>query len=408
MANERAWMVRNTGTEAAPVWEKYFPRSVVDAIMASDAEGETRTVMDLVREEIQKVVGSAPEAFDTLQEIAEYIEAHEEVAAALQAAVGNKADKDHTHAAATTTAAGFMSAADKAKLDRVATGANNYTHPTGSGSNHIPAGGVEGQILGWKADGEAQWQDKENVQIDNATTTTPGLMSAADKAKLDGIANEATKNAVDAALSETSTNPVQNKIVNAALEGKVPTSRKVNGKELTGDVTLGADDVSAIPADQKGTAGGVAELDTAGKVPAAQLPSYVDDVIEGYLSEGAFYEDAAYTTEITGESGKIYVDLDDGKTYRWSGTAFVEISASLALGETSTTAYRGDRGKIAYDHSQAAHAPVDAEANVQSDWNETDAASDAYIKNKPDIPTITFGPEFPTSAPYNSIHFLTE
>lgn len=62
----------------------------------------------------------------------------------------------------------------------------------------------------------------------------------------------------------------------------------------------------------------------------------------------------------------------------------LQVSAgSLTLGETSGTAYRGDRGKIAYDHSQAAHAPTDAEKNVQSDWTETDTSSDAYIKNKP-------------------------
>lgn len=164
---------------------------------------------------------------------------------------------------------------------------------------------------------------------------------------------------------------------------KVPAERKVNGKPLSADVTLSAGDVGAVPETAKGTAGGVAELDATGKVPAAQLPSYVDDVVEGYLSGGKLYEEAAHTTEITGEAGKIYVDLATNKTYRWSGTAFVVISDTIALGETEATAYRGDRGKIAYEHSQTAHAPADAEANVQADWNETDTASDAYIKNKP-------------------------
>ena len=59
------------------------------------------------------------------------------------------------------------------------------------------------------------------------------------------------------------------------------------------------------------------------------------------------------------------------------------VSETLALGETASTAYRGDRGKAAYDHSQVAHAPSNAEQNVQSDWGVTDTASDAYIKNKP-------------------------
>lgn len=152
-------------------------------------------------------------------------------------------------------------------------------------------------------------------------------------------------------------------------------------KSLVGNI--GADDVGAIPANQKGAAGGVAELDDTGKVPSAQLPSYVDDVIEGYLSDGKFYEESAHTTEIAGETGKIYVDMPTNKTYRWSGTTFVEISASLALGETASTAYRGDHGKIAYEHSQAEHAPTNAQANVQGDWAVTDTTSDAYIKNKP-------------------------
>ena len=106
--------------------------------------------------------------------------------------------------------------------------------------------------------------------------------------------------------------------------------------------------VGAIPASQKGAAGGVAELDSAGKVPAAQLPSYVDDVLE-YPNKSSFPG--------TGEDGKIYVAEDTNLTYRWSGSQYVEISPSLALGETSSTAYRGDRGKTAYDHSQKSGNP---------------------------------------------------
>lgn len=94
MANERITMARNTAKKGEePKWEKYFPRTVVDAIMASDKEGENKTVMDLVNERIQAVVGSAPENLDTLQELAAYIESHQDVADALQEAVGNKADK---------------------------------------------------------------------------------------------------------------------------------------------------------------------------------------------------------------------------------------------------------------------------------------------------------------------------
>lgn len=80
---------------------------------------------------------------------------------------------------------------------------------------------------------------------------------------------------VDAALSSSSANPVQNKAINTALAGKVATSRKVAGKALTADVTITAADVGAIATSAKGTAGGVAELDSTGKVPSAQLPEGV-------------------------------------------------------------------------------------------------------------------------------------
>lgn len=105
----------------------------------------------------------------------------------------------------------------------------------------------------------------------------------------------------------------------------------------------------------KGSVNGIAELDSNGKVPTSQLPSYVDDVLE-YNAKSNF--------PTTGETGKIYIDISANKSYRWSGSTYIEISTSLALGETSSTAYRGDRGKIAYDHSQSAHAPSNAERNV--------------------------------------------
>lgn len=142
---------------------------------------------------------------------------------------------------------------------------------------------------------------------------------------------------------------------------------KINGHELIGDMT-----------------------------PANQLPSYVDDVVDAYIRTGATALGADWLSKTSGgaaltpESDKIYVILSEGeyqnKTYRWSGTTYAVIGNDLALGETASTAYRGDRGKTAYDHSQSAHAPADAEKNVQSDWNETDGNSDAFIKNKPAIP----------------------
>lgn len=92
--------------------------------------------------------------------------------------------------------------------------------------------------------------------------------------------------------------------------------------------------------DSKGAPNGLASLNESGIIPSAQLPSYVDDVIE---------VDTFSNLPDTGESGKIYIVQDTNLTYRWSGTGYVEISKSLALGETSSTAYPGDKGKATTD-----------------------------------------------------------
>lgn len=108
------------------------------------------------------------------------------------------------------------------------------------------------------------------------------------------------------------------------------------------DETLSVDTSALVTQAEKGAANGVAELDQNGLVLSSQLPSYVDDVLE-YPSAQDF--------PATGESGKIYVATDTNLTYRWTGTTYAEISPSLALGETSSTAYRGDRGAAAYAHA---------------------------------------------------------
>src|SRR5690625_2824162 len=107
-----------------------------------------------------------------------------------------------------------------------------------------------------------------------------------------------------------------------------------------------AKDNEVVKITEKGEPGGVAELDDDGKVPVSQLPSFVSDVLE-FDTLGDF--------PATGESAVIYVAKDTNKTYRWSGTGYVVIGdGDLVLGETSDTAYRGDRGKSAYDHSKKA------------------------------------------------------
>ena len=212
---------------------------------------------------------------------------------------------------------------------------------------------------------------------------------------------------------------------------------------------------------QLGTANGVATLDQYGKVPAQQLPSYVDDIIDvyatysksdtGILSNIILYLDEAHTQLVIGEKGKIYQNVADGEfqyQFRWTGTIFSQTGASsLILGEITGTAYDGAKGKAntdniakikgtslshikdtnnvttaankvsinyecysgeqygatgtahtvdlpaattakagvmsAADKTKLDNVAKGAEVNVQSDWDVIDAASDAFIKNKP-------------------------
>lgn len=140
---------------------------------------------------------------------------------------------------------------------------------------------------------------------------------------------------------------------NAAGTGTRPLVALADGTFDDQDAATFRGTIGALAASLKGTANGVAELGADGRVPSGQLPSYVDDVLE-YANFAAF--------PVTGESSKIYITQNDNKTWRWSGTAYAEISASLALGETPSTAHRGDHGAIAYNHSQATGNPHGATA----------------------------------------------
>jgi len=190
-----------------------------------------------------------------------------------------------------------------------------------------------------------QAQARDNIGAGTGTGGVTGVKGSAENDYRTGQVNLTPANIGLGNVDNTSDadKPVST-AQQAALSGKVD---KVTGKGLSTNDYTDADKAALagkLDASQKGVAGGVAELDSGGKVPSAQLPSYVDDVVE-YASASAF--------PATGETGKIYVDTTTNKTYRWSGSGYVEISPSLALGETSSTAYRGDRGKAAYDHAAA-------------------------------------------------------
>lgn len=121
------------------------------------------------------------------------------------------------------------------------------------------------------------------------------------------------------------------------------------------------------------------QLDSNGTIPSSVLPSYVDDVIDGYLYNGKFYKENTHTTVITGETGKIYIDLSSSKTYRWSGSTFAEISASLALGETSSTAYAGDKGAKNASDISALKSRFDNNGNALSAVKATQDGSGNVI-----------------------------
>ena len=119
-----------------------------------------------------------------------------------------------------------------------------------------------------------------------------------------------------------------------------------------------------------------ANLSNNGKVPASQLPSYVDDV-EEYESLSSFPSQ--------GEESKIYVAKNTNLTYRWSGSTYVEISQSIALGETSNTAYSGDKGKqlennIDAEINRAKFEEADIRAAITAEQNRATAALNAEIQ----------------------------
>lgn len=169
----------------------------------------------------------------------------------------------------------------------------------------------------------------------------------------------ATTQSIAAAIEEHNEDANVHPAAFGAKQNKITVTGVLVGN---GNGNVGAKPVDTAPvADSENlvSSGGVAaalaekaDLDESGHVPASQLPSYVDDVIDGYYHEGLFYTDEAHQSQITPESGKVYVDVESNITFRWSGTTYVPIGSDLALGETASTAYRGDRGKAAYDHSQ--------------------------------------------------------
>lgn len=242
-------------------------------------------------------------------------------------------------------------------------------------------------------DGVAITPSDNKVNIPLASPSADGVMSSEDKTKLNKIVDTGdgtqylTNNGTYVPLNKNSVGlgnvdntadldkPISTATQNA-LDGKV---NKEEGKSLVANSLItkleGLDDqdtidaaiADKIPLSQKGTANGVATLDESGKVPSVQLPGFVDDVLE-YDNFEAFPE--------TGESGKIYVTKDTNLEYRWSGTQYTQISKSIGLGETSSTAYAGDKGKQVTDRVAevySANSVINGLSDVTFDSDDTEA-----------------------------------
>lgn len=195
-----------------------------------------------------------------------------------------------------------------------------------------------------------------DIRIANATASMDGLMSKEDYVELnttipgqiedlkesdsninnriDDLDDKIDKEIAD---REAEIDRIENKFDGVTDKLEDALQKEIEDRKA-GDTTI-TNSLNAFIS-TKGQPGGLAELDSTGKVPAAQLPSYVDDVLE-YSTKAQFPQ--------TGETGKIYVAKDTNLTYRWTGTQYLEISQSLALGETSSTAYPGDKGKANRD-----------------------------------------------------------
>lgn len=211
--------------------------------------------------------------------------------------------------------------------------------------------------------------DPKIVNTDQAWDKELGkYQSEINKERIEG--NDSLKTQLDTLSSKVDKEITDRGSADAALGAKIDkeiqdrtTADTALKTELTGDIQGVQDALDEFIA-TKAQANGLASLDENGKVPANQLPSYVDDVIDVYatydksptgeLSNIALFADAAHNTPIVGEAGKIYQNVTDGEPgyqFRWSGTTWVPIvSGGVVIGEITGTAYDGAKGKTTTDN----------------------------------------------------------
>lgn len=296
----------------------------------------------------------------------------------------------------TSEKAGVQSAADKKLFDsipdNVIVGFDGRTQQSNMVDLYLDLYTVDEESGIYKSNPEES--NRRHINIPSATNKLAGVMTAADKVNLDetlpdAIAQEVQdrKDAIKA-LTNSSTAALNKEIqdrkdADTALDTKFTKAVADEAKARTDvDTALGARidkeisdrtaadnklqaNIDALEAKHdafvatKGKANGFASLDANGTVPANQLPSYVDDIIDVYatydksatgeLTNIKLYSDAAHQNAITGEAGKIYINITNGEPpyqFRWTGTIFARADAQvLILGQITGTAFDGGRGK---------------------------------------------------------------
>ena len=295
--------------------------------------------------------------------------------------------------ASTGEKAGVQTAADKKLFDSIPADLITWIDESATAEKVTILGQVHSIV-----DGEYTLVNSVEKDIAAASQTVAGVMTAADKVKLDVTipgqiaqeiqdrkdAIEALDGKSEAALAEeiqnrkdadTALDTKFTKAVNDEATARTSADTALDAridKEITdrtaADTALDTklqNNINALEAKHdafvatKGKANGFASLDANGTVPASQLPSYVDDIIEVYatytvsetggLTNIQLYSNSAHTQPITGESGKIYVNVTDGEPsyqFRWSGNKFVDSNtSSLIIGTVAGTAFDGARGK---------------------------------------------------------------
>ena len=337
--------------------------------------------------------------------------------------------------ASTAEKAGVQTAADKKLFDST---------PLDILSGIRPLKDSDPEVFRFQVDSHSRWDsesssakdiyEKEqfNLEVTSATKTTAGAMTAADKVKLDETlpqqiakeiqdrkdAIEALKNSSEASLAQeiedrkaadqaldtkftqaikkeadarAEYDQVQMQKIQEEEEARAAADTALENKLQTNINNLEKkhDDFVAT----KGKANGFASLDGNGLVPSSQLPSYVDDVIEAYatydvsetgkLSNIKLYSDPDHANPITGESGKIYLNITQDEPsyqFRWSGTQFVDSNtSSLILGEVTGTAYDGGKGKALADWRKSLSDNLKFYSHIKDDRTWTRNATEVRL-----------------------------